>query len=245
MPLFWNEEQLEWLTGSYLLQQVSDRKENIKRDYEQILTVAPELAEIASLHDFMWARMIVASRNFGVTVDGRKTDAMVPYADMLNHYRPRETKWTFNSLRQCFTITSTTTLLKGQQVYDSYGKKCNSRFLLNYGFAVEHNRDDDSGQNHNEVRLVLSMEPPAVDPWFQHKLSQLLRAGIATGSARECASGTNFTKHLYHIAMCLQSTREQQMASRGVLYACQHSTSMTPREKLSLGCVSCMPHRLN
>ncbi len=184
MPLFWNEEQLKWLEGSYLLQQVEDRKENIKRDYEQILTVAPELADIASLHDFMWARMIVASRNFGVTIDGRKTDAMVPYADMLNHYRPRETKWTFNSLRQCFTITSTTTLLKGQQVYDSYGKKCNSRFLLNYGFAVEHNRDDDTGQNHNEVRLVMSMEPPSVDPWFQHKLSQLLRAGIATGSSR-------------------------------------------------------------
>lgn len=189
MPLFWSDEQLQWLQGSYLLQQVEDRKANIKRDYEQIIRVAPEFKAIADLHTFMWVRMIVASRNFGVTIDGRKTDAMVPYADMLNHYRPRETKWTYNSARQCFTITSTTRLAKGQQVYDSYGKKCNSRFLLNYGFAVEHNRDDDTGQNHNEVRIIASLEAPGVDPWFQQKVSHLLAAGVCTGSALN--SGTS------------------------------------------------------
>lgn len=36
--------------------------------------------------------MIVCSRNFGLTVDGVKTAALVPFADMLNHYRPRETR---------------------------------------------------------------------------------------------------------------------------------------------------------
>ena len=49
-----------------------------------------------------------------------------------------------------FTITSIEDLKAGQQVYDSYGKKCNSRFLLNYGFAVENNVDHD-GLRHNEV----------------------------------------------------------------------------------------------
>ena len=39
-------------------------------------------------------------------------------------------------------------------MYDSYGKKCNSRFLLNYGFAVENNRDPD-GTCHNEVRAAV------------------------------------------------------------------------------------------
>ena len=33
--------------------------------------------------------MCVCSRNFGIVVDGVRTSAMVPYADMLNHYRPR------------------------------------------------------------------------------------------------------------------------------------------------------------
>src|SRR5437879_5775798 len=38
---------------------------------------------------------------------------------------------------------------RGEQVYDSYGKKCNSRFLLNYGFI---NLNNDA----NEVPLKLS-----------------------------------------------------------------------------------------
>jgi len=25
-------------------------------------------------------------------------------------------------------------IVRGDQIYDSYGKKCNTRFLLNYGF---------------------------------------------------------------------------------------------------------------
>jgi hypothetical protein len=97
----------------------------------------------------------VASRNFGIAIGSVRTDALVPLADMLNHYRPRQTKWAYDNKRSAFLIHSLTTLRAGQQVYDSYGKKCNSRFLLNYGFAVEHNSDDDIGQNHNEVRHAM------------------------------------------------------------------------------------------
>jgi hypothetical protein len=38
----------------------------------------------------------------------------------------------------------------GAQVYDSYGQKCNHRFLLNYGFSVENNVEPD-GFCPNEV----------------------------------------------------------------------------------------------
>ena len=44
---------------------------------------------------------------------------------MLNHLRPRQTKWAYDSRRQQFIITSLVPLCAGQQVYDSYGKKCN------------------------------------------------------------------------------------------------------------------------
>jgi histone-lysine N-methyltransferase SETD3 len=40
--------------------------------------------------------MITASRIFGINIDHVKTDAFVPYADMLNHKRPRETTWYFS-----------------------------------------------------------------------------------------------------------------------------------------------------
>lgn len=56
-----------------------------------MVQVAPEFKDF-SLEEFSWARMMVASRNFGITIGEVKTDALVPLADMLNHYRPRETK---------------------------------------------------------------------------------------------------------------------------------------------------------
>ncbi len=57
---------------------------------------------------------------------------------------------------------------------DSYGKKCNSRFLLNYGFTVEHNVDEDTGQAHNELRLILHLPPEETDPWHGRKLEMML-----------------------------------------------------------------------
>jgi len=144
--------QLRYLKGSYFLQQVQDRKDHLAADYEAITAAVPEVAEIATAAEFSWARMMVASRNFGIVMHGVRTDALVPYADMLNHLRPRQTRWAYDNAKQAFVIHSLVQLHAGQQVYDSYGKKCNSRFLLNYGFAVDHNRDDDTGQSHNEVR---------------------------------------------------------------------------------------------
>ena len=96
----------------------------------------------------------------------------MPYADMLNHFRPRETRWTFSQKEYCFTITTIKHLKAGQQIYDSYGKKCNSRFLLNYGFAVEDNADPE-GQNHNEVRLLYSLRPQAEDPFYSMRMGLL------------------------------------------------------------------------
>ena len=82
----------------------------------------------------------VASRNFGIAIGSTRTDALgesigpfllpaafhheyvffsaVPLADMLNHYRPRQTKWAFDNKRNAFLIHSLTVLNAGQQVYD-------------------------------------------------------------------------------------------------------------------------------
>lgn len=65
--------------------------------------------------------------------------------------RPRETKWTYDNERGAFTITTLHAIRGGAQVYDSYGQKCNHRFLLNYGFAIETNQEA-NGFCPNEVR---------------------------------------------------------------------------------------------
>ena len=167
MPIFWTADELHELEGSYLLHQIADRNQAIAEDYAAICAVAPSFRHLCTLEEFKWARMCVCSRNFGLCIDGHRTSALVPYADMLNHYRPRETKWTYDEDRQAFTITSLQHIVAGSQVYDSYGQKCNHRFLLNYGFAVENNREID-GYCPNEVPMELYVDPN--DTLFAEKL---------------------------------------------------------------------------
>jgi histone-lysine N-methyltransferase SETD3 len=97
MPIFWSKQELAYLQGSYLLRQIEERRAAIVTDYEMICAVAPSITAVATLEEFMWARMCVCSRNFGLVINGVRTSALVPHADMLNHYRPRETKWTYDN----------------------------------------------------------------------------------------------------------------------------------------------------
>lgn len=75
---------------------------------------------------------------------------------MLNHLRPRETKWNFDDAMDSFVVSAIHAISPGGQVFDSYGQKCNHRFLLNYGFSVENNEESD-GFNPNEVRCAMTV----------------------------------------------------------------------------------------
>jgi protein-histidine N-methyltransferase len=161
-----------------------------------------------SLDRFSWARMIVCSRNFGLTIDGVKTAALVPFADMLNHYRPRETSWTFDHSLGAFTITSLGTIASGAQVYDSYGRMCNHRFLLNYGFAVEDNTEED-GRNPNEVMVDLQLNQTD-GQLFYDKRAYLHESGIYTMDARLSRSHSDpNTREGFSFARLIVSTEEE------------------------------------
>ena len=73
-------------------------------------------------------------------------------------------------------------------MYDSYGQKCNHRFLLNYGFAVEDNREID-GFCPDEVPLELYVSPE--DPLFSQKLDFWTRGEVATGSSHPPQHGSS------------------------------------------------------
>jgi histone-lysine N-methyltransferase SETD3 len=98
----------------------------------------PEYTQF-TLTEFSEIRMMVSSRIFGMNINGKKTDGFVPMADMLNHKRPKQTSWTYSDDKGGFVIEALQDVGRNEQVYDSYGKKCNSRFFLNYGFIVENN----------------------------------------------------------------------------------------------------------
>jgi len=80
--------------------------------------------------------------------------------DMLNHRLPKQTQWSYSNEREGFLIEALENINRGEQVFDSYGRKCNSRFLLNYGFIVENN-------DANEVQITVAFD--ADDPCLKLK----------------------------------------------------------------------------
>jgi histone-lysine N-methyltransferase SETD3 len=74
----------------------------LQRDYSQIQKVDVNFNE--SFLEFCWARTTVCSRIFGLIIDGIKTDAMVPFADMLNHRVPKHTSWNYSQEASGFVI---------------------------------------------------------------------------------------------------------------------------------------------
>jgi len=80
--------------------------------------------------------------------------------------RPRQTSWTYSDQVNGFTITALQPIERSEQVYDSYGRKCNSRFFVNYGFSLEDNED-------NQCCLLFTL--PEEDPHHEMK-SRLLES---------------------------------------------------------------------
>lgn len=132
-------------------------------DYDLICKEVPDFAQFP-LTEFMECRMLTASRIFGISVNGVKTDGFVPLADMLNHKRPRTTSWYYCDERQGFIIEAIEDIPRGEQIYDSYGRKCNSRFFLNYGFINQPNDAD-------EVPITIWIDE--TDPLCQAKLNMI------------------------------------------------------------------------
>lgn len=102
----------------------------------------------------------------------------------------------------------------GAQVYDSYGQKCNHRFLLNYGFSVEDNRELD-GSCPNEVQLELSLNPN--DTLFPQKLEFWMRGEVNlsrsnTKRVRVCVSNNENTRLLFSLLRALNCNAEELRA---------------------------------
>jgi len=143
VPLFFKDTELNELQNSIALQKIKDRHDSLQTEFQNLCKHVPEYNRW-TYKDFVWARLVVITRIFGLLIDGVKTDGLVPMADMINHRRPRETRWTFNQMKRGFIITALQDFTEGQQIFDSYGRKCNSRFFVNYGFSLEENPDNEA-----------------------------------------------------------------------------------------------------
>ena len=94
-----------------------------KKCGKTIVDAVPEFSKYTE-EEFGHARMLVSSRIFGITVDGKKTDSMVPLSDMLNHRCPQQTSWEYKEEYKAFIIDVKESIPRGDEIYDSYGQKC-------------------------------------------------------------------------------------------------------------------------
>jgi histone-lysine N-methyltransferase SETD3 len=148
LPLLFDTSELELLRGSLVPDLVREHWESLAREYEHLCQGVPALRAF-DFEEFVWARLTVASRVFGITIAGCKTQALVPGADLLNHQFPAETCWGYEDAAGSFVVTALQGFAAGQAVCDSYGSKCNSRYFLNYGFVLADNQE-------NQARLTFS-----------------------------------------------------------------------------------------
>ena len=160
-PIFYTEKELNILEGTKFKKLINEKKEEIKKDYK-ILCQKIELFSQYSFEQFCKIRCIISSRLFGLIIKGKKNDIIAPFADLLNHKRSRDTKWFFSENENYFGIIALKNINKGFQVYDSYGRKSNVRYLLNYGFTIENNEDDD-------IQIQISLDSKCIN--FQQKIN--------------------------------------------------------------------------
>jgi len=61
-------------------------------------------------------------------------DCFVPLADMINHSRPSNADYYYDNTDDCLVLEALEDIPMGKEVTINYGRKCNSRFFMNYGF---------------------------------------------------------------------------------------------------------------
>ena len=94
----------------------------------------------------------MASRVFGFTnSSSEKTDALIPFGDLINP-GAKNVNWKFNFEKKTFEFSAIKEIKKGESIRITFGKKCNTRFLINYGFIEENNMTE------NELEIYLELD---------------------------------------------------------------------------------------
>jgi len=162
-PIFYTDEEMKLLEGTQFYNIVVDKKKEIRQDYDWICEKYPGFKQYP-YQEFCKFREVISSRIFGVTMKGKKNDIIAPFADLFNHRRPRTTHWAYEDDQNAFVVSSIEDMGPEMEVFDSYGRKCNARFLLNYGFTIEDNEDD-------EIKIILNLNND--DPLYKDKVKVL------------------------------------------------------------------------
>jgi histone-lysine N-methyltransferase SETD3 len=168
MPIFFREQELSLLKGSYTLKMIDNRWESLMSDYHSLRHQVPGF-DAFTTHDFVWARLTVGTRTFSLSTEGEGAAGLVPLVDMMNYRYPHETSWNYEDDEEAFVLKALQGFAPGDPMHTNYGRRCNGSFFVNYGFVLDEN-------DRNEAALELSV--PAGDPLFEMKRAALEPWGV-------------------------------------------------------------------
>jgi protein-histidine N-methyltransferase len=172
-PLSFSGNELEMLKGSFTLKMIEDLRREIRQDYQNLCERICGFHQF-SYPEFEWAFQVVGSRAFIFEAGGQQIRALVPMADLLDHKMPTGTAWSFDSSAHVFTVRALRDFRAGEALYVDYGRKCNSRFFVHYGFVLPDNEG-------NEAVINLPA-PPTGHPFYN--LLDLLGKPMVEGGHR-------------------------------------------------------------
>ena len=156
LPLFWSAAEREFLRGSWLLEAVRRQEEEIASDYGAV-TAAMEEAGQFSPEEFRWARCVVLTRGFWIRVGGRRTVALAPVADILNHGTEGDVTWSYDDDEERLVVRSTRPLAAGAEIHDSY-RGSNADLLFAHGFTMGcEDEDMVNGREEDAHSVVVSV----------------------------------------------------------------------------------------
>jgi hypothetical protein len=130
IPLHWPQILLKQLNGTICEHMLKMKKHALKSEYQSLKT------NLISFYEFQWARTVVITRIFSCN----KIDCLVPIADLMNHALEPNVEWSFDNNLNGFHMLASKPMLTNSQLHDSYGVKCNSRWLTNYSFTLANNQ---------------------------------------------------------------------------------------------------------
>jgi histone-lysine N-methyltransferase SETD3 len=130
-PINFFDTELSLLAGcSNIANQITSLQQQMRSDYDKCCQNCENFQTRFTFEKFSHFRCSVSSRMFGFEIGPLKTGGLVPFADMLNHRRPKLIFWDYDNVSALknFNFEVLEDLEPGAEIFDSYGKKCNSRF---------------------------------------------------------------------------------------------------------------------
>ncbi|KAL4930787.1 SET domain protein [Aspergillus undulatus] len=154
LPYYEEEEDLEWLEGTSLvqarLQKIALLREKYESSYEELRKSELDDAARYSWDLYLWASTIFVSRAFsakvlsGVLPDlgvpEENISVLLPFIDILNHRPLAKVEWRAGIENVDFVTLEY--VGAEQEIANNYGPRNNEQLMMNYGFCLPNNPCD-------------------------------------------------------------------------------------------------------